>query len=242
MGLEVEQLDSKIHLFLDLYIKELREEFRILHKTFIKPKTVPMSPGLALDSSDCPGPKPPDQIKQKHSRSFVVKVQIAAYWVRFSISYAAAQLARFCVSVRPSHWAALVHPMGHLIHRSSLKLKYHRGAVGGLDDFTDSDLGNSVSRQSTTGLVAQYNRAPIPWRSKMQKTVALSTAEADYYSASKMAVEVIYLHNLLGNMRLGEIDHTPVYEDNTACIELSNHVMGGRERAKHIDIRKHLCS
>jgi hypothetical protein len=76
----------------------------------------------------------------------------------------------------------------------------------------------------------------------MQKTVALSTAEADYYSESKMDVEVIYLHNLLGNMRLGEIDHTPVYKDNTSCIKWSNHVMGGRERATHIDIRKHLCS
>ena len=32
---------------------------------------------------------------------------------------------------------------------------------------------------------------------------------------------------------------TPVYEDNTACIEWSNHVIGGRERAKHIDIRKY---
>ena len=30
-------------------------------------------------------------------------------------------------------------------------------------------------------------------------------------------------------------------EDNTACIEWENHVIGGRERAKHIDIRKHFA-
>ena len=34
---------------------------------------------------------------------------------------------------------------------------------------------------------------------------------------------------------------TPVYEDNTACIEWTNNVIGGRERAKHIDIRKHFA-
>ena len=34
---------------------------------------------------------------------------------------------------------------------------------------------------------------------------------------------------------------TPVYEDNTACIEWGDHVIGGRERAKHIDIRKHFA-
>jgi hypothetical protein len=33
-----------------------------------------------------------------------------------------------------------------------------------------------------------------------------------------------------------------VYEDNTACIEWGNHIIiGGRERAKHIDIRKHFA-
>ncbi len=34
---------------------------------------------------------------------------------------------------------------------------------------------------------------------------------------------------------------TPVYEDNSACIEWGNNVIGGRERAKHIDIRKHFA-
>ena len=44
-------------------------------------------------------------------------------------------------------------------------------------------------------------------------------------------------------MRLQEHDGTPVFEDNTACIEWSNRagVMGGRERDKHIDIRKHFA-
>ncbi len=32
-----------------------------------------------------------------------------------------------------------------------------------------------------------------------------------------------------------------MYEDNTACIEWGNHVIGGRERAKHIDLRKHFA-
>jgi hypothetical protein len=32
-----------------------------------------------------------------------------------------------------------------------------------------------------------------------------------------------------------------VYEDNTACIEWGNHVIGGREHVKHIDIRKHFA-
>ena len=75
----------------------------------------------------------------------------------------------------------------------------------------------------------------------MQKSVSLSTAEAEYYAASEMAIEVMYLHSLLANMGFAEQPNTPVYEDNTACIEWGNHVIGGRERAKHIDIRKHFA-
>jgi hypothetical protein len=42
-------------------------------------------------------------------------------------------------------------------------------------------------------------------------------------------------------MGFAQASPTPVYEDNTACIEWGNNVIGGRERAKHIDIRKHFA-
>ncbi len=62
---------------------------------------------------------------------------------------------------------------------------------------------------------------------------------SEYYSASTAATEVLYLRNLLERMGFAQPEPTPVYEDNTACIEWGNNVIGGRERAKHIDIRKH---
>jgi hypothetical protein len=72
----------------------------------------------------------------------------------------------------------------------------------------------------------------------MQKTIALSTVEAEYYSASEIAVAIIDLRNLIRNMGLPQEDDTTVYEDNTA---FRNHIIGGRERAKHIDTRKHFA-
>ncbi len=164
-----------------------------------------------------------------------------ANWVRYDVSFAASQLARFCASAGVSHWAALHHVMGYLNNNPSFKLVYRRGNYNGLDGFADSDWGNSESRRSTTGLLARYNKSIVLWRSRMQKTNALSTAEAEYYSASEMAVEIIYLRNLIQNMGLPQEDDTPVYENNTACIEWGNHIIGGRERAKHIDIRKHFA-
>ncbi len=82
-----------------------------------------------------------------------------------------------------------------------------------------------------------YNKSPISWKSKMQKTTALSTAEVEYYSASTEAMEVLYLRYLLERLDFAQQKPTQVYEDNLACIEWGNNVIGGRERAKHIDIR-----
>jgi hypothetical protein len=39
------------------------------------------------------------------------------------------------------------------------------------------------------------------WESKMQKTTALSTAGAEYYSASAAGCEVLYLSALLDSSR-----------------------------------------
>ncbi len=78
----------------------------------------------------------------------------------------------------------------------------------------------------------------------MQKTRALralSTAEAKYYSALMAGCEVLYLRDLLHCLGFTQKRPTPIYEDNTACIEWGNNVLGGRERAKHMDIRKHFA-
>ena len=109
--------------------------------------------------------------------------------------------------------------MGYLEENPSFKLNYRKHGESGLEGFADSNWGNSVSLHSTTGLMARSNKCIMHWRSKLQKTISLSTAEAEYYAASETAIEGIYLRNLLENMGFPQGPDTPVYEDNTACIE-----------------------
>ena len=61
-------------------------------------------------------------------------------------------------------------------------------------------------------------------------------------AVSDFTKEIIYLRSLRTNIGIGQDGPTAVYEDNTACIEWGNNVIGGRERAKHIDIRKHFAN
>ncbi len=75
-------------------------------------------------------------------------------------------------------------------------------------------------------MIMLYNKSQISWKSKMQKTTALSTAEAEY-SASMAAKEVLYHRFLLDGLGFAQDLPTQVYEDNSACIEWGNNVIGG---------------
>jgi hypothetical protein len=87
------------------------------------------------------------------------------------------------------------------------------------------------------------NRTPIARRSKLQKTMVLSTAEAvlEYYAVSRHAVKVSFHCCLLNFTGFAPTAYTPVYEVNNACIEWSKSIIGGQERAKHIDMHKNFA-
>ncbi len=56
-----------------------------------------------------------------------------------------------------------------------------------------------------------------------------------------MAIDILYLRNLLEDMGFMQAPDTPVYEDNAACTKWGIHVICRQELAKHIDIRKHFA-
>ncbi len=60
-------------------------------------------------------------------------------------------------------------------------------------------------------------------------------------SASTAGTEILYLRALLERLGIAQKAPTPVYKDNTACIEWGNDVLGRCEQAKHIDIHKHFA-
>ena len=63
-----------------------------------------------------------------------------------------------------------------------------------LHGYTDADWVDSVvDRKRTSGCCFTLGSASISWISKKQKSVALSTAEAEYIAASMACCEVVWL-------------------------------------------------
>jgi hypothetical protein len=92
----------------------------------------------------------PDPKKQSVYQSMVARLQYAATWVHFDISFTVAQLlvARLCASAGPTHWAALHHVIEYLAKHSSLKFGCRKitSTPKGLDGFcANADWVNSSS-------------------------------------------------------------------------------------------------
>ncbi|GBM31494.1 Retrovirus-related Pol polyprotein from transposon TNT 1-94 [Araneus ventricosus] len=75
----------------------------------------------------------------------------------------------------------------------------------------------------------------VSWRSQRQSCIALSTTEAEFIAASQAAKEVIWLGNLLSELRC--VSSIPVFQmDNQNAIRLVKNPEF-HSRTKHIDIR-----
>ncbi len=54
LGMQVEQSQGKICLHLDIYIREVLEEYKVFQEKLLLPKLAPIQPGLVLTKDDCP--------------------------------------------------------------------------------------------------------------------------------------------------------------------------------------------
>ena len=173
-----------------------------------------------------------------------------ASWTRIDIAFAVSELSRFVANPGKVHLEAAKRVFRYLKKTMHLGLVYQspKTSLPNLPDvppntlwgYVDSDwAGCPDSRKSTSAYVFMLNGAAISWRSKRQTTVALSTAEAEFISASAMVQEVIYLRKFLDNLGFPQTSPTPVFADNETCIAWSEGSVGGSERAKHVDLRMH---
>jgi hypothetical protein len=77
----------------------------------------------------------------------------------------------------------------------------------------------------------------ISWNSRAQKTIALSSTEAEYMSLSDTCRQLIWMHSFLKELGM-PVGTIPLCEDNQGAIfNASNPVQ--EKRTKHIDIRFH---
>lgn len=95
-----------------------------------------------------------------------------------------------------------------------------------------------MDRRSFSGYAFKMSGAAVTWRSQKQRTVAMSSTEAEYISLSEAVKEALHLRSLLIEIKLDELTDITIYVDNQGALCLAEDAVF-HTRTKHINIRYH---
>jgi hypothetical protein len=202
-----------------------------------RPRSIPFDVGLKLTPAT-------DELELLDTSSLpfaevVGSLLYIAVCTRPDLSYAVNTLARYMSKPTKLAWDAALSVLRYL-HKTSDAALVFSASASGLLAFSDSDFAADMhTRRSITGYAFILNGGAISWSSKLQPTVAVSTAESEYMAASSTVKESIWIRCLLFTF---DIHMLPVViqTDNQAALALvKNPILS--TQSKHIDVQIHFA-
>ena len=108
---------------------------------------------------------------------------------------------------------------------------------------SDADwASDSTDRKSILGYSFFFEGSLVSWSAVKQKSIALSSTEAEYYAMTHAFKKALWLRVFLSFMEFPVPCPFPILSDNQAACSLSNSIAISA-RSKHIDIRHHfICA
>lgn len=198
-----------------------------------KPSDTPMEKDLKLEKAKSFCTKYPYQ-------ELLGALMYLCVLTRPDIAFAISFLSQYNKCFDETHWKHLKRILKYLSKTKNFGLKYVKEDCS-LVGYVDADWASCViNRKSYTGFVFKLSGGAISYESRKQKTVALSSTEAEYMALSEACKEGIYLNNLLSEINKNKFCDVPVrlLSDNQSSQKLASNPLYHR-RTKHIDVRHH---
>lgn len=235
LNLNVTRSKKFVKLDQSHYVKKLLNEYNLTH---VKSMLHPLQELLEEN------PESATQQDVKSYQKLIGELNYLSNSTRPDISHATNHLARFSSNPSPEHYKAALRVLKYLSGTIDKGLRFKKGLKGHvIEAFTDADFGGdpSTSRSTSGGLITVC-KAPVIWRSKLQREAVFSSTEAEYLALSETCREILWLQNLLREIGVKRTDTGAkpmlVNVDNISTIKLAtNHV--NHRRSKHIAIRNH---
>lgn len=99
-----------------------------------------------------------------------------------------------------------------------------------LEGYTDTDWARSITgRRSISGYFTFVGGNLVTWRSKKQRVLARSSAEAEFRG---------WLRRLLKDLRFIQLKATNLYCDNKAAIEIAHNLVQ-HDHTEHVEVDRH---
>ena len=230
--------DGSASMTQDSYIQRMADRFNVPKA---KPVPTPLPPKSSLSKADSPaGPDDGEKsIGDAPYRSLIGSLLYASLGTRPDVAFAVNTLSRFNQNPGLVHWKSAMRVLRYLNGTRTMGLHFKKqpGSKLKIDIFSDSDWGSNIDdRRSISGFVVKISGGAISWSSRAQKTVALSSCEAEFLALSEALKEALWLYQVFHELDLDYDSPITIHVDNQAAINLAhNSVL--HQRSKHIDIR-----
>lgn len=222
-------------------IKQMLHDFNMAE---CKPCRTPAAPGTKLI-------KTPDGELDQEAADFPYRSAVGALlWpartARPEIIYAVNQCGAHANNPGTAHVTAVKRILRYFKGTSTRGITFRRNPNGKfiLRGFADADYAgepeeNDGAMRSLSGMIAYMEGiGPIFCKSSLQSTVARSTAESEYKSASIAAQIISGLRNLLEEMGFPQTDATQIGGDNQAALAQLKSKLSG-SKARHVKVDFH---
>jgi hypothetical protein len=160
------------------------------------------------------------------------------------VAKTASLLSEHLQNPSPDHILAAIHCIGYLYNTRFYAIKYDGEVPSGQDVFVaSSDAAFSDdpnTRFSSDGYLMQLYRGPIDWKASKQRTVTLSTTEAELLSVSHAGKEIMWWKRFFESIRFDPQQDLFIYCDNQQTVDLMQKATPRiNTRLRHVDI--HQC-
>ena len=227
----------------DDIIERLEKDFLDSCKDVISCES-PMKPNYTVVR-----PKNPEEcistIDQKKYRSGVGTLNYLVKHTRPDLSNAVRELSKVLDGATKQHMMDLYRAIKYTLNTKNYGLPIEPTYIPSNPDkewkiqvWCDSDwAGDKDTRRSVTGYEIYVNGVLVTKKSRLQRTVSLSSCEAEYIAAGEAGSDTIYIKNVLESMGVTIQYPIEFYMDNQGAIFLTQNESTARTR--HIDVRYH---
>ncbi|WVZ59326.1 hypothetical protein U9M48_009481 [Paspalum notatum var. saurae] len=225
LGIEISSTPEGIYLSQEKYIQSLLDRASLTdHKT----EETPMELNLHLSATD--GELLDDPTRYRHIVGSLVYLGVT----RPDISYSVHILSQFVSAPTQLHYSHLLRVLRYLRGTKSRRLFFPRSSSLQLQAYCDATwASDSSDRRSLSAYCVFLGGSLIAWKTKKQKAVSRSSAEAELRAMALVTAEVTWLRWLLADFGVSVSLPTPVLTDSTGAISIA------RDPVKH-ELTKHI--
>lgn len=160
---------------------------------------------------------------------------------RPDLSFTMKELSRYNDASNEEHWNAAKGVLSYLKAHPSQGLLLKPITNDVIIAFTDASYAEELdSRKSTTGKIIYWGDNVISYKSKTQPLVTMSSFEAELVAISSVALDIVWLRNVLEELGYKQMEPSIIYTDSQSVIKwIESGKSASRQRSKHIDVRAH---